>query len=183
MPMSPVNLKFYTDKGLTVSIDGRVESNEPDIFAKEPSVDVAITCFQPDFLALAPTSVGGNTVSDATTTPINYLGNADTGIVLTLNINRVLGEFTVYNTAPDGSLQTVDVQTSFAAGDVVTINTNSGSRGITLVRAGVTSQPLYAIQQPAGWTTLKKGANLIRVFATGAAIPYSIAYTTRYGAL
>lgn len=183
MPKSPISLRFYTDKGLTVDIAGRVESLEPDIFSREPAVDASIICFQPDFLALAEISISGNTVSDTTATTISYAGTSEAGIILALNINRTLGEFTIYNQAADGTLQALDFQTSLAAGDVLTINTNVGSRGATLVRGGTISQPLYAIQKPTGWTSLQKGDNLIRVYATGAAIPYTISYTTRYGGL
>lgn len=183
MPMMPISMRFYNDKGLVVDIDGRVESCEDDRWTDEPTVDISILCFSPYFLVLDETTVSGNTVEDTTATTIEYLGNADVGVVLTLNIDRVLTEFTIYNNAPDGPIQSIDVQTSFAAGDVVTINTNQGSRGITLVRAGVTSQPLQAIQFPTPWITLSKGDNDVRVHAIGAAIPYTITYTTRYGAI
>lgn len=183
LPESPINLRFYNNKGLEVEIEGRVETLDPDIFAKDPTMDASIICFSPDFLALAPTTVSGSTVEDTTATTVAYSGTSDTGIVLMLNVDRTLTEFTIYNVTPTGSVESIDVETSFAAGDIVTVNTNVGSRGITLVRAGVTSQPLQAIQFPTSWITLTKGDNDIRVHAVGAAIPYSLEYTTRYRGL
>lgn len=183
MPKSPVSLRFYNDKGLVVDIAGRVETCEPDIFAKEPTMVASIICFKPDFIATDDTVISGNTVSDTTATTVSYPGTSDVGVTVVLNVNRTLTEFTIYNEAPDGNVQSLNVETSFAAGDVVTINTSLGSRGITLLRGGVTSQPLYAIQNPAGWTTLTKGDNGFRVYALGAAIPYILTYTARYGAL
>jgi hypothetical protein len=69
------------------------------------------------------------------------------------------------------------------AGDVLSINTVTGSKGATLTRAGVESSVLYGISPQSSWLELMPGVNTIRVYATGAAIPLSIEYINRYGGL
>jgi hypothetical protein len=180
---SAVHMRFYDDRGRTVDIDGRVEACEPPLFAKEPLIDISIICFYPDFVDLTPVVISGNTVSTSTETPETYIGTVPAGFTFVLNVNRSLSEFTIYFRAPDGTLTSMDVSAALVAGDVVTISTVPGSKSATLLRSGTSSSFLYAVTPQSDWYAFKKGVNNIRVYATGAAIPFTITYTTRYGGL
>jgi hypothetical protein len=182
-PKNFVNLRFYDDEGLTVSIDGRVETISSKLFSDEPTAEISILNFDPDFLNVAPSTFPGSTVSSTTTSLIQYAGDIETGMVLTLNVNRTLTEFTIYNTGEDGIVQSLDVQASFVSGDVVTVSTVSGNKYVRLTRSGITSSILYGMSTQSDWVEFVPGDNDFRVYATGAAIPYTITYTERYGGL
>jgi hypothetical protein len=183
MPKSEVKLRFYMSDGLVVEILGRVESCETSLFSKEPEMDISVVCFDPDLIDLNLVTVAGNTTSTTTSIPVTYDGTTDTGVTFTLNVNRTLTQFTIYHNAPDGSLRLMDFAAALVAGDVVKISTVSGSKGATLTRGGTNSSLLYAVSPQANWTALQHGDNHIRIYALGAAIPYTMTYMNRYGGL
>lgn len=183
MPKSQTSLRFYMDDGLTVDIAGVVESFETDHFSKEPKVDISVMCFDPDFIDLDPVTVNGNTVSTSTETVVHYDGTVETGIKFVLNVNRALGEFSIYHRPPDNSLKTLEFAASLVSGDVLTINTLTGSKGATLMRTSTETSILYGISPQSNWIELQPGDNRIRVYAEGAAIPFTMEYTPRYGGL
>jgi hypothetical protein len=183
MPKSPVDLKFYMDDGLTVNISGYVETCEPNIFTQEPAVDVSIMCFQPDFVDVTTQTISEDTVSDTTELDVEYDGTVETGIVFTLNLNRTESDFTIYHRAPDGALRQLDFSESLLSGDVLVINTNPGTKSATLTRTGTSTSILNGVSPQSNWISLSKGTNTIRVYATGAAIPYTITYMNKYGGL
>lgn len=183
MPKSQIILRFYMDDASTVEILGRVESFETPLFSNEPKVDISILCFDPDFTGIAPISLTGSTVSTTVNTLVEYDGTIETGFVFTLNVNRTLTEFTLYNRPPDNITRTLDFAAALVSGDVVTISTVSGSKSITLTRSGITSSLLYGMTPQSSWLELFPGENSFRAHAVGAAIPYGITYTPRYGGL
>jgi hypothetical protein len=187
MPKMPVSLRFIDDSGLQVDIAGRVESMVAPLFSKEPEANISILCFDPDFIDLTPVTLTGNSVADTgTVTPpvqVTYAGTVEAGMLFTMNINRTLTQFTLYLRGQDGNLQIMDFAYSFQAGDVLQVNTIVGNKFVTLTRAGTTSSILYAVSPQSAWLTLQPGDNYLRVYAVGAAIPYSVAYDNRYGGL
>jgi hypothetical protein len=183
MPKAPVDLRFFMEDGLTVNISGRVESCESAMFVEEPTVDISIINFDPDFLNLTPTVLAGSTTSTTTETLIDYDGTVETGIEFALNVNRTLGEFTIYHRLPNDEIRTLDFAASLVSGDVLKINTVTGNKGATLTRTSVVSPVMYGISPQSNWIELTSGDNHIRVYAEGAAIPYTIQYVTRYGGL
>jgi len=183
MPKSEVKLRFFLDDGLEVDITGRVESFETPLFAKDPQVVISVMCFDPDFVELTSVEIEEDTVSTTTTFPIDYPGTVETGILLTLLVDRALTEFTIYHTPPDGLVRTLDFAAVLQADDVLRINTVVGNKFITLTRSAVESSLLYAMSPQSAWIELFKGINQFRVFADGAAIPYTLEYTVKYGGL
>lgn len=183
MPKTEVKLRFIMSDGFMVDIFGRVESCETAHFTQEPAVDISLLCFDPDFVDPTPVVVNGSTTSDTTETLISYIGSVETGIELVLNVDRTLTEFTFYHRPPDGTLRTLDFAAPLQAGDVLTINTVPGSKTVTLNRSGTNSSILYGVSPQSNWIELIPGDNYIRVYAEGAAIPYSITYANRYGGL
>lgn len=177
-----VTLKFYDEEGSSVFIEGIVESADPDIFTSDPNMVVSIMCMDPDYFGSSVT-FDGTTVSTNTDTTVQYNGTVDTGILLTLEPNRSLNEFTVYQRISDGSLRSLNFSAPLLTGDKLSINTVRGSKGATLLRANISSSVLWGISPQSSWISLEPGVNLIRVYAEGAAVPYKIEYTTRYGGL
>lgn len=187
-PKSEINLKFFVDDTDDATEDGyliigRVESCNSPMFAQTPVIDISVMCFDPDFYDPIPVTVVGLTTADVTATHFPYIGTTESGITLTLNVNRTLAEFVLYYTDPALAIWTMDVVASLIAGDVVTINTIPGNKFASLLRAGVTTSILYAVSPQSTWPELAPGDNWFRLSATGAAIPGSITYTKRFGEL
>ena len=185
MPKTQVSLRFYMSEGLIVDITARVESLETILFTKEPLVDISLICFDPDFLELEPVIVTGDTVSDSTEFLIPYGvdGTVETGITFVLNVDRALTEFTIYHRPADDVVRTLNFAAILEADDVLTINTVVGSKEVTLLRDSVLSSLLYGMSPQSNWIDLHPGDNYFRVYAVGAAIPFTITYTTRHGGL
>lgn len=183
MPKSEVSLRFYMEDGLIVDTSGRVESFESSLFVKEPKIDISIICFDPDFISTTPVELSGSTVSSTLDTIIDYEGSVEAGFIFNLNVNRDLLEFTIYNSTPDNVTRTLDIAATLQDGDVLSISTISGNKGVTLTRAGVDSSLLYAMSPQSSWLEFLPGENQFRVYATGLSIPYSITYVPRYGGL
>lgn len=184
MPQSQVSLRFFMSDGVTVDISGRVESFDSALFVQEPKAVISIMCFEPDFVALEPTFVPGATVENTDEVLITLPAAAvETGIRLTLNVDREVNEFTIYHRAGDNVVRSLDFAAPLVADDILTISTVTGSKGANLTRDAVTSSILYGVSPQSNWIQLQPGENHIRVFAVGLPIPYTIEYTTRLGAL
>lgn len=184
----PVNLRFYDTDGdisLTVGIDGRVESCDAAQFTQEPEMVVAVRCFKPDFLELVDAVVTGNTVSSNVDQTINYTGTVETGIVFKMTANRAMTDFTIYHTPPDGIVRSLYFNNPLASGDKLEISTVPGSKYARLTAAGQNTAVsiLRGMSPSSNWIEFQPGPNKLRVYATGAAVPWSISYTNRHGGL
>jgi hypothetical protein len=147
-------------------------------------VDISVICFDPDFYDSETSGhTTGVSTSGTAATTISYDGSVSTGIVFTLNVNRTLTDFTIYQTTPSGELRQLDFSGSLVAGDVLTISTVIGDKGATLIHSGASSSVLYAIPPQSNWIQLEPGDNQIRVYASGAGVPYTIDYVSKYGGL
>lgn len=192
MPKTSALLSFnlfdkFSDNVLTqyleVDISGRVETFESSLFTNEPTAEISIMCFDPDFVDPKLVVVDGLSVSDLTESTVAYSGSVETGVIITLLPDRALTDLTIYNRPPDGTLRTVDFSYSLVAGDKIELSSVQGNKFIKLTRGGVESSILYAISPQSAWLELFNGNNQIRVYAEGAPIPYSITYTNKYGGL
>lgn len=183
MTDTPVHLRFIDSEPQSVDISGRVESCEPAIFSKEPQVVISILCFEPDFVNITPIVHSGESVNDSDEELIVYSGTVDAGVVFTINIDRTITEITIYHRGPDDQIKTLELSAPLANGDIVTISTMVGDKYIRRNRLGTVTSLLYGRSSQSDWTTLKKGNNHIRVYITGAAVEYEMAYTPRYGGL
>jgi hypothetical protein len=183
MSKAAVTLRFYLDSGLDVTINGRVETCEQNMFSDVPMMDISIVCFDPDFFDPDTVVVSTTTTQGAFEKPLPYSGTVETGIKFTMTLNRSLSQFSIYHRLPSGQLDQLDFVAPLLSGDVLTISTVKGSKGATLVRSGVTSSILYGVSPQSKWFELFPGDNTIRIFDSGALIPYTVEYNTKYGAL
>lgn len=182
MPKTPITLRFYDDEEVeAVMIEGRVESFDSPLFAEEPEGTISIICPLPDFYDPTPSIVSHSTVSDSTEFVIDYGGSTETGIAFKMMVNRTLSDFIIYHRRPDNSQMALEFDGSLLAGDVLTINTNQGFKGAILTRGGSDISVLYWITT--NWIEMAPGPNKFRVYAEGAAVPFTIEYATKYGGL
>lgn len=83
-----VNLQFFTTHLPTVEISGYVESFEPNIFSKDPEIQISIICPDPDFVAIASTVVTGFVNDNILGGPVfgpydhDYIGSVPTGFTV-----------------------------------------------------------------------------------------------------
>lgn len=185
MPESPVNLTYWKDGVIYALNSGYVEDFQNTMFTDNPEADISIVCLDPDFYAPASSSANLSTVSTTDTHEFSYPGNSDAGVIFTLNINRSLAAIDLYNTAPDNTVQHFSLAgASFVSGDILTINSVPGQKSVTLKRGGISSSALsYNDPTAMNWITFQRGDNNFRAFCSGAAIPYTLTYTTKYGGL
>lgn len=183
MPKTAVNLRFFMEDDLVASIDARVETFDSILFTKDPKAIISLICFDPDFVDLTTVEISGDTVESTDEITVEYDGSVPTGILFTLMVDRTLEEFTIYHRAGDDVVNTLDFSANLEADDILTINTITGSKAVSLTRSSVVSSLLYGMSPQSIWIELQPGTNYIRIYAVGAAIPFTIDYTTRYGGL
>lgn len=183
MPKSQITMRFYLTSGLFLDIAGVVEEFSSPLFEEDPTVQISVMCYQPDFLDARIITVEGNTVSSLINTEIVYPGTVQTGTVVTLHVNRAVSEFSIYSSDEGGNLHQLDFTGDLISGDELVISSLRGNKGITLTRATVSSSFLYGRSAQSNWIELMEGANQFRVFAEGDPIPYDLTYVVRYGGL
>lgn len=183
MPEADVHLSFIDSEIGRVEIDGKVEDFDFPLFTKEPSAKISILCLLPDFIKMEEEIVEGDTVADETTQTIDYDGTIETGFVFRLLVDRSIGEFTIHSTAADNASRSLNFVGALVDGDVLEISTVPGNKYANLYRSGGMSSILYGVDPGSAWIELFPGENDFRVQALGAAIPYTLEYTTKYGGL
>lgn len=183
MPKMEVLLRFKDDLIGVVEIRGTVESFTAPLFAKEPEATISILCFDSDFKDPTPDLITGTTNSNYAETRFRYAGTVETGVILRLLPNRPLSEVTLFHRTPDNVNSSLPYVGPLLAGDQLIINTSPGQKGGKLIRTSTERSVLYGISPFAHWITLKPGDNYIRVHAEGAAIPFTLEFTNRYGGL
>jgi len=80
MPKYKVRMVFETTEFPPVEIYGYVESNEPNMFSKEPEHQISIICPETNFKSIDPTNISGET--NQSPIEIDYKGTVETGIVV-----------------------------------------------------------------------------------------------------
>lgn len=190
MPKSEVSLRFFQHDETYVDIVGRVETCEAPLFTKDPAVDISLMCFDPDFYDPTPESVDGMSTASLIGVSIPYVGTVETGIVFTLYVEHVLENFTIYHTAPDGTIRETVYEEILLENDIIKISTVPGDKYVTRERYGVVSPTLYSLTPSSNWIELQPGTNHIRVFADGVGeetggveTPFNVTYVNRYGGL
>lgn len=183
MPKSTVRLRFFSDDEDAVDIYSKVESCFAPLFVQEPVATISLLCHQPDFYIPTPVVISGFTVATPTEIQVDYEGSIETGITLTMTLNRNLNSFTIYHRSSDNSLRSLEFNEPLLSGDKIVLSTVSGSKGATRTRAGSISSVLYGITPISNWINLFPGTNFIRVYAEGAALPFTIEYNTKIGGL
>ncbi len=183
MPRTWVGLKLIHSNGLIVDISGMVETCEAPIFSVQPELEVSVRCFESDFVDLTPNVLSDFTADSTFNQELAYVGSVETGIQFELLVDRAVDEFSIYNTMPDGTPRQLDFSWPMIAGDILRINNVPGEKSVKLVRSGTETSVLYGMSPQSSWIDLYPGTNLLRVYAEGAPIPYTLTYFDRYGGL
>lgn len=181
MPKSEVKLSFVMEGGARYNITARVESFETALFSKEPSVDISMLCFDPDFYNPAKVMIGGlSTSAGDDESPVMYSGTVETGFYMTLVISASVDRFSVTNRAPDNTVRSLDFVSPLFPDTYIDISTVPGEKGVWRYE---TEAMLYAISPYSDWLKLYPGINNIRVETDIGSAGWMMTWTDKHGGL
>lgn len=171
-----------------VQIDGYVESFEPNMFSKDPEIQVSIICPQPNFIATAPTVVGDTVKATSADTPlvIDYEGSLPVGFLLDFgSTSPVTPIVTVKNTAITAEQLIVTAPATITATRKFTLSTVQGNKYVRLMTGDVVNNNMLSdITEGMKWPQLIPGSNDFIVAATVLPdSPWSMSYIAQYGGI
>lgn len=184
-----VKMLFETDTR-TATIEGYIESNEPDIFNEKETAQVSIVCPDPFFYAYSKTA-NLNSVEPMFGFPfcnndpvepmltvgeiifnvgqnVYYKGDAECGVILNIHAIGTVKPMTIIN---NNSLEQMVINTSkigaitggenyLISGDDLVVSSMSGNVYCRLIRGGVTYNALSCIPKTSDWLHLYRGDNI-----------------------
>lgn len=184
MPTAEVSLWFSKDSGAPlVTIDGVVESVEPDIFSQNPAIKAEIVCFDPDFRAPAPVEASGELYNDLV---IDYDGTIPAGILFQMPHTSALSSFQLTLSNPAVGDQVIYVTAVSPSNSTFEFCTQPKEKRVLSVRNGGATRDslLYGVLPLTNWPRLYKGQNrLITSASVETNLDYTVTYTPRYGGL
>lgn len=189
----PLMLEFETDKRISV-IDGYVESNDPTIFSKDEYTQISILCPDPYFRSKTPVdtvftgvdalfefpfsneSVDENLIlmgeiRNETVYTMNYEGDADVGILITIQTSGVVKGLSIYNTETREQMSFDDSKIALVTGltiiegDIITISTIKGQKYARLQRGTKIYNILNCVDRNSDWIQLTQGTNVLAYLA------------------
>lgn len=208
----PVTLMFTTDNRICTTV-GYVESNEPDIFAKEETSQISILCPDPYLYSVEVQNTVFSGIesmfefpfaNESLTEPllefgviqnkaeqtVYYDGDVEVGIVILIHALGTATNISIYNvdTREQLKIDTTklaaipELSGGIVAGDDIIISTIKGSKSMQLLRNGIYTNILNALDQQSDWFSLSKGDNVFAYTAdTGASnLQFQIANQIAY---
>lgn len=187
MPKLLVRLRIHSTNFPVVMIDGYVESVEPNIFVKTPTMEVSIICPSPDFVATEETTFTGITNDGTTFTDVEYIGSVPSGLNLEINQSvgtpgedvvqvNLLGEYEPQVFLAKGTIAP-DIRwemSSIPGGKYV--------RSVSLTLGTITNY-LNDITYDAVWPVLYPGRNRLSVLTPVVGQNWELKYFARFGGL
>lgn len=184
MPKMKIRVRFRMTDGFSAYIDGYVESFESPMFTKEPTMQLSLLCYDPDFVD--PNYIYAEGLARSTNEEDVFVspGTVESWLEVSVPIPRLVPDFTLRVRHPGGDQKLMSITHDFIAGDVVTIGSSPGNKYLSLRRAGVSRSILYALDPTSTWPSFSPGVNQVQLkVAAGGSFPYSIEYLPRYGGL
>lgn len=207
----PVILAFKTDNR-ECQIVGYVETNEPDICSDREGCQVSIICPNPYFSSIYDTVTSFSGVEAAfefpfsnedTTNPhiefgkivvkaenlVRYEGDAESGVQIRIAASATVKNITIYNVDTRGTMHIYHDKlvaltgSGIVKGDEIIITTDKGSRSVTLLRNGKSTNILNAIDpRNDEWFSLTKGDNIFAYTADEGSdyLMFVVDHTTLY---
>lgn len=177
---------YLKNRTRNVYIEGYVENMEGDLYENPQKLQISVICPNPYFkdvetnfyefsnvtsafeFPFSIDSVGVAISNISPFTEVDIINNSDdeVGVVIELRANGLCLEPTIYNMTTN---EHFTFELEMYAGDVVTVNTNRGEKGITLLRDGVYTNLINNVTRDSKWLNLIVGDNIF-------------SYTTLHGA-
>lgn len=207
----PVILAFKTDNR-ECQIVGYVETNEPDICSDREGCQVSVICPNPYFSSIYDTVTSFSGVEAAfefpfsnedTSNPhiefgkivvkaenlVRYEGDAESGVQIRIAASATVKNITIYNVDTRGTMHIYHDKlvaltgSGIVKGDEIIITTDKGSRSVTLLRNGKSTNILNAIDpRNDEWFSLTKGDNIFAYTADEGSdyLMFVVDHTTLY---
>ena len=168
---------YYSNNTRNVSIVGYVETVEVDLFSNAETMQVSIICPSPYFRGMDeiitdisntmaafqfPFSINiGSPIPfsiymDERSTNIFNDSESETGMIIEINVLSAINTILIQDADKDES---ITLNYAFLDGDKITINTNKGSKSISLLRGGTTYNIFSALAQGSTFFQLAIGDN------------------------
>lgn len=175
---------YYQNDTVDVYIEGYVHSVEVDLFSMSELMQISILCPQPYFKSVDEIIDDISKVTPLFTFPFSIdigdpivISSLDaSAITNVVNISGTTGLIIEADFTDDASslkIQNTDtgeyilLSYAFESGDIVTINTNKGQKGVSLLRDGVTSNLFTSVQNGSTFFQLNTGDNMFTYLVDG----------------
>lgn len=135
---------------------GYAEKFPSEIFVQKPTAQISMICVDSYLRSVLETDVSNP--AGWVSVPFTYDGSADTGVEVTLKVTAVVNQV-VLNFG--NQLMTLSKPSNFAVNDVIVINTNTGSRAITLNGVDV----MALLTTDSKWGSLSASAMTLSTYA------------------
>lgn len=188
MPKFPVRLRFTSTHLPTCEISGYVESMDPNMFSKDPEINVSIICPSPHFVAVTPTVVNGVATNGGAAPPqITYEGSVPTGMTVEVHSSAAVGSYTGNLTIRTG-VATVDsfvLPVTVDAANFFRMNSVPGAKSVKSVAVASGAETSLLGRLPAApiWPSLWPGLNSFDVSESSAGQTWILSYFARFGGL
>jgi hypothetical protein len=194
-PLKKTVTLYFTNDTRDVFICGTVENIECDLFANKQVAQISILCPQPYFKSVESLITEFSTVEKGLEFPISIeesgiefstilseprktiinTGDVETGVIIDLFATGEVVKPIIYDAIKRTSMA---LNISMIKGDKITINTNAGEKGITLLRDGITYNILGNMQPSSAWFTLDTGDNVFTYECESGVYNLQLTFTT-----
>lgn len=184
MPHFQTRLVFESMEFSPVEIFGYIESNEPNMFTKDPEQQVSIICPDPDFKSVDLMVMEGYTSGDAV--DIEYEGNIATGFNLRVNKVAATTDPTWVNVlVGDPTIAKFRVDEGATDTQYLEINTVPGEKYVdtVVVPGDVHTNRLDALTEDSKWPLLGPGTTRFEVNSSGGDQFWYLTYYNKFGSL
>jgi len=191
MPKQSVKLRFFSDSMVTVEISGYVEGFEPNIFTKDPEIQISIICPMPDFVAIASTVVTGIVAPNNVPQPgadIGYAGNVAAGFLLRVDANATVpaysGPLDIVSRTPFSLAFSINPMTADNGQyfEMSSVRGTKYAQGVNIL-GGARVTLLRNVAASSAWPQLEPGVNNFYVAASTSGQAWTLTYFNRFGGL
>ena len=208
-----VRLLFETDARFA-EVVGYVESNEPVIFSNRQTTQISILCPDPAFYEAGESQTVFSGIRPMFEFPfsnesleedliefgqilldtraiLTYNGDIDTGVIITINATGAANDINIFNTMTyekmiiDTNRIVALTGQGFGQGDAIIISTIRGNRYARLLREGVYTNIISALDKNSDWFQISSGDNLFAFTAAGgeSSLMINFVYRNAYGGI
>lgn len=179
MPEQSVRFVFETMEFSPVEISGIIESNDPNMFSKDPEQQISVICPKPDFVAVDPVVIDGST--ELAPIDLEYKGNVETGINVRLDEGINSTDHVTINYGDDSFAVDVTVD-GFHYMIMHSVPGEKFVRQYTHI-GDIPTNKLNFVQPGSTWIKLHPGIEPFSVDVDDGSIPWHLTYYERFGSL
>lgn len=147
-----IPIEFLFKEILVAKTSGNVSKIEPVYFTKDPEVQITMECTWPYLVAPYPTLLVPKTFD---TFSVQNVGNAPSGIEMKVVFTAPVTNWTITH-----GTKVMKFNYPFLANDTLYINTQPGSRAVTLTRNAQDTDLIFAVAPGSKWIMLHGGNNV-----------------------